>query len=218
MDFEHGNIKPDNFKEDWDGQLNVFSWMAYISAIPHSIFLITTLKENGTPNASLQGWSSFSGEGNDYFALMSGVLKHSHTYKNILREKEFCINFLSPQYLDNYKKSISENSLEINEITNSGFTQEQSITVSSPRIKESFLKLECSLEWTKDLIENGTNSTVCGKVKHISVSEEFSTKNVKERYDNDSFTFHLMAMKNPFTGERIKGGVGKIELVKETEL
>ncbi len=218
MSFEHGSAKPENFKVDWEGQFSVLPWMAYISAIPHVIFMITTLKEDGTPNAALQGWSSFSGEGDNYFALISGVLKHSHTYTNIIRDEEFCINFLSPRYLENYKRSISENSEEIDEIVNSGFTHEKSKTISVPRIKESFLKLECSLVWVKELVPDGINSTICGRVNHISAAEDFSTKSVSERYDHDSFTFHLMAMKDPFTGKRIKGGIGRVELVEETEL
>ncbi|MBN1409475.1 MAG: flavin reductase [Spirochaetales bacterium] len=218
MNYEHGSIKPENFKEDWDGQFKILPWMAYVSAIPHVIYLITTLKADGTPNAGLQGWSSFSGEGDNFFALISGILKRSHTYGNIVRDGEFCINFLPPGYLENFKKSISENSGEINEIVNSGFTQENSKTISVPRIKESFLKLECSLEWTKDLVPNGINAIVCGRVNHISAAEDFCRKNVSERYDLNCFTFHLMAMKNPFTGQRIRGGIGRVELVEETEL
>lgn len=218
MNFEHDIIKPENFMEDWEGQFDVLPWMAYITSIPHVIYVITTLKEDGIPNACLQGWSSFSGEGDNYFALISGVLKHGHTYKNILRDKEFCINFLSPKYLNNLKRTISDNSDKIDEITNSGLTQENSKTISAPRIKESFLKLECSFEWSKDLVSDGINTTVCGKVKHVSVDENFTMKNASERYDDNSFLFHLMAMKNPLTGERIKGGIGKVELLKETEL
>lgn len=218
MNYEHGSSKPENFREDWDGQFEFLPWMAYISSIPHVIYVITTLKADGTPNAGLQGWSSFSGEGNNFFALISGMLKHSHTFGNILRDKEFCINFLSPKYLENMKKTISENSLEVNEILNSGFSQEESKTISAPRIKESFLKLECSLEWTKELVPNGKNVTVCGKVNHISANEDFAIKTAFERYDKNSFSFHLMAMKNPGTGERIKGGIGRVELLEETDL
>ena len=116
MNFEHGSLKPENFKEDWEGQFNILPWMAYISAIPHVIYLITTLKENGLPNVALQGWSSFSGEGDNFFVIISGLLKRSHTLKNIIRDEEFCINFLPPQYLDNFRKTIHENSEETNEI------------------------------------------------------------------------------------------------------
>lgn len=218
MIFEHGTSIPSNFKEDWDGQFNILPWMAYITSIPHVIFIVTTLKKDGTPNASLQGWSSFTGEGNNYFTIISQMLKSSHTYKNIIRDKEFCINFLPPKYLDKFRVSINENSDEINEITNSGFTEEDSISISVPRIKESFLKLECSLQWTKDLFPDSINATICASVKHVSADEKFSTKSASERFDKDCFTFHLMAMKNSINGERIRGGIGRVELLEETEL
>lgn len=82
MNFEHGILKPNNFKEDWEGQFNVLPWMAYITSIPHVIYIITTLKEDGTPNAGLQGWSSFTGEGNNYYAIISfkGIDKVSLLY------------------------------------------------------------------------------------------------------------------------------------------
>lgn len=218
MNFEHDQKKPDNFHEDWKGQFNIIPWMAYISAIPHVIYIVTTLKEDGTPNAALEGWSSFTGEGENFFVIMSGLIKTSHTYQNIKRDKEFCINFLSADYLDNFKKSISENSDDIDEIKNSGFSPEQSLSINVPRIQESFLKLECEFEWEKELIPNSTNMTLCGRVKHISAERDFVIKKVTEKYERNSFVFHLMAMKNPYTGERIRGGIGKIKLLKETEL
>ena len=218
MNFEHNQKKPESFHEDWEGQFDVLPWMAYVSAIPHAIYIVTTLKEDGIPNAALEGWSSFTGEGDNFFVIMSGIMKTSHTYRNIRRDKEFCVNFLSADYLDNFKKSISENSDDIDEIKNSGFSSEKSLSIKVPRIKESFLKLECSFEWEKELIPNSTNITICGRVKHISVDQEFASSKVTERYSRNSFVFHLMAMKDSYTGERIIGGIGEIKVLKETEL
>jgi flavin reductase (DIM6/NTAB) family NADH-FMN oxidoreductase RutF len=58
--------------------------MAYLTAIPHVIFLVTTLKENGKPNAALHGWASFTGESDTYMVIMP-VMKHTHTYHNMQR-------------------------------------------------------------------------------------------------------------------------------------
>ncbi|MCD4670113.1 MAG: flavin reductase [Actinomycetia bacterium] len=218
MNFEHNEKLPEYFHEDWDGQFRVLPWMAYITAIPHAIFMVTTLKEDGTPNAALEGWSSFTGEGENFFIIMSGIIKNSHTYQNIKRDREFCVNFLSADYIDNFKKSISENKNDIDEIKNSGFSSEKSLSIKAPRIKESFLRLECGFEWEKELLPNSTNITICGRVKHISVDKEFAISDVLKRYSRDSFVFHLMAMKDPYTGERICGGIGEIKVVKETEL
>ena len=55
--------------------------------------MVTTLKENGLANAAFQSWSSFTREGDGYYVIMSGIMKHTHTYANIKRDKEFCVNF-----------------------------------------------------------------------------------------------------------------------------
>ena len=217
MTFEHGYTRPDTIHEDWENQFKIFSWIAYLTAIPHVIFLVTTLKENGQPNAALHGWASFTGEGDNYYVIMP-VMKHTHTYRNIQRDGEFCINFLSAAYVDMCKETIRHNTIETDEIAAAGLTREGSATRRVPRIEESFLKLECTLQWEKALCPDSTNITVCGKVAHLSVDERFVTSPVTQRYGQDSFVFHLMAMKNPYTGERLRGGIGRIELTREMEL
>lgn len=215
--FEHGNRRPDNFVEDWEGQFDIIPWMAYLSSIPHVIFMVTTMKENGLPNAALHGWASFTGEGDNYYIIMP-VMKHTHTYENIKRDKVLCVNFLSAEHVLKCKQSIKNNCIDIDEIKNAGFTPVMSKAINVPSIEESFLKLECELEWEKELYPNSLNITICIKVKHISANEHFVRLPVRERYGEESFMFHLMAMKNPYTGERIKGGIGRIEVIKEMEL
>ncbi|QUI24193.1 flavin reductase [Vallitalea pronyensis] len=217
MNYEHNKNKPDIITEDWPNQYTILPWMSYLTSIPHVIFMVTTLKENGLSNAALHGWASFSGEGNNYYIIMP-VMKHSHTYQNIKRDNEFCVNFLSSNYVDLCKETIAKNAHDIDELTSVGFTPEKSKVIKAPRIKESFLKLECTYEWEKELCPNSINVTVCAKVNHISANESFVTSAISNRYGHDSFMFHLMAMKNPYTGERIKGGIGRIELTREMEL
>jgi flavin reductase (DIM6/NTAB) family NADH-FMN oxidoreductase RutF len=218
MGFEHDSSQPANLAEDWEGQYSIFSWMACVSAIPHVIYVVTTLKENGLPNAALEGWSCFSGEGDHYYVVMTTLMTHTHTYRNILRTGEFCVNFLSPDYVDGCKESISNNGDDTDEIVASGFTPEPSHAIAPPRIQESFLKLECQYEWEKELHPNSRCRMLCGKVRHISVSDDFAHSSVADRYGRDSFMVHLMAMRDPYTGERLRGGVGHIELTREMEL
>ena len=210
MNFEHDNTKPDYFKENWEGKWKVFSWLEFVCAIPHALFMVTTLKENGLPNAAFQSWSSFTGEGNNYFVIMSGIMKHTHTYANIKQNKEFCVNFLSKGYLENCWRSIKEHNFEADEISAAGFTAEQSKSIKVPRIRESFLKIECEYEWEKELIKNSHNITICGKAKHVSVNETFAKAITKDKYGEESFMFNLHNPMNPFTGDYYGGGVGTI--------
>ena len=217
MSFEHDNSKPECI-QGWEGQYSIFSWLADVTAIPHAIFMVTTLKENGLPNAALQGWSCFAGEGDHYYVIMTTLMTHKHTYRNIKRTGEFCINFLPASYVDQCKQTIALNDDDTDEIAASGFTPEKSHAIAAPRIQESFLKLECQYEWEKELQPNSRCRVVCGKVRHISASDEFVRSPVTERYGKDSFMFHLMAMKDPYTGENLSGGIGHIELTREMEL
>jgi len=152
MKIELGIQKPSNLIEKWPGQYNIFSWMEYVTTIPQPLFLVTTYKENGMPNACFQAWSTYTGEGNNYFVVFS-ILKSHHTYHNILRNKEFCINFPEAKYLDNCYMTIKNNDDDVDEITASGFTLEQAKIVNAPRIKECFLNFECTFEWEKPLFD-----------------------------------------------------------------
>ena len=141
---------------------------------------------------------------------MSSLMKHTHTYKNIKRDKEFCINFLNQNFTENCWKSIKEHKYDNNEITSAGFTAEDAISIKAPRIKESFLKMECEYQWEKELIPNSHNITICGKVKHICVNESFAKAITKDKYGKESFMFNLHNPINPFNGEHLGGGVGTI--------
>jgi flavin reductase (DIM6/NTAB) family NADH-FMN oxidoreductase RutF len=209
--YEHGNDKPQYVLENWEGKWKVFSWLEFACAIPHVLFMVTTLKENGLPNAAFQSWSSFTGEGEDYFVIMSGVMKHTHTYDNIMRNKEFCVNFVADKYLENCWNSIHHHDVGADEISAAGFTAESSKSIGAPRISEGFLKMECSYEWDRELVKNGHNSTICGRVKHVSIASELAKAATKDKYGKDSFMVHLHNPMNPFTGEHLGGGIGTIQ-------
>jgi len=215
MNYEHNNTKPDYFKEDWEGKWKVFSWLEFVCAIPHVLYMVTTIKENGLPNAAFQSWSSFTGEGDSFFVIMSGLMKHTHTYKNIKRDQEFCVNFITEQYLKNCWRSVEEHDYNNDEIAAAGFTTEASRSIKAPGIKESFLRLECTYEWEKELVQNSHNITICGKAAHVSVDEVFAKAMTDKKYGEESFMFNLHAPMNPFTGEFSNSGVGIMKYLRE---
>lgn len=47
-----------------------FSWMDFVTAIPSPLFLVTSYKSNGKPNACLQSWACFNGSAHDYIAIL----------------------------------------------------------------------------------------------------------------------------------------------------
>ena len=197
MKYEFGTERPEQLKEYWPGQYELFSHYEYLSGVPHALFLITTRKENGMANACYHTWSAFSGDGGGFFVVLTGLMQHTHTYKNILREKEFCVNFLSPAYDAQCKKTIVDNGDEVDEIVSSGLTTEAARIVAMPRVKEAFLTFECLLESVSDLSGKGVSAMIVGRVVNAAVDENH--KDIASWCKN--FTYYIHAPKDPATGE-----------------
>lgn len=197
MKYEVGSKKPDNLKEYWPGQYDFFSHFEYVSGIPHALFLITTRKENGKTNACYHSWSAFSGDSGGFFAVLTGLMQHTHTYKNILREKEFCVNFMHRDYDAHCRATIDKNGEDADEIELAGLTAEPAIEVKAPRIKEAYLTFECKLESTADLSGKGISAMVVGRVLHGAIDENHKDIPAVER----NFTYYIHAPKNLATGE-----------------
>jgi len=200
MKIEIGEKRPENFKEYWPGQYEIFHRFEYACGIPSVLFAITTRKENGKPNVNFSGWSSFSGDGKGFYAVMPGMLHHTHTYKNILRTGEFVINFINKNYYDACIATINENSDDIDEIAAGGFTEEKAETVDCPRLKEAFLSLECRLEKDVALCEDDKSSVLIGRVVHIAADESYAN-GLDEKYGDNGFMLYIHAPKNLKTGE-----------------
>jgi flavin reductase (DIM6/NTAB) family NADH-FMN oxidoreductase RutF len=188
MKIELPDKLPENFKENWPGQYNVFSHYETLLGIPHTLFVITTLKENGLPNASYCGWSSFSGDGGGFYAIVP-IMSHTHTVKNILRDKQFVINFISYEHDPKCWETIKNNSEDADELAVAGFHVEKSTVVNAPRISEAFMSLECTLHSEQDLSGIGVTSLVIGRVCHAAVEEGFL--NGVDKYGKDGFMLYL---------------------------
>lgn len=200
MKIEVGGKVPAHFKEHWPGQYDVFSHYEYACGIPHALFAVTTLKENGKPNINFHAWSCFQGDGAGFFAILAGIYTHTHTYKNIMRTGEFCVNFLSKQYFDALMKTISENNDDTHEFAAAGLTAEQAETISPPRIAESFLSLECALHSITDISGAGKTALIIGKVKHIAAADEYA-RGKDKKYGADGFMFNIHGPINLSTGQ-----------------
>ena len=216
MFFEYGQQRPEHFKEDWEGQFSIIPWMSYLTSIPHPVYMVTTLNPDGKANAGLLGWSAFNGAGDDYCVLMP-TYRGGHTHRNIQRDGEFCINFVTEDYVQQIKKSIAINQEGVDEIEGSGFSKEPSHVIKAPRIKESYLRLECKLEWERDLYEGSNLVVVCAKAVHISVDSDYATRQMDDRYE-DSILLHMMPMIDPRNGERIQGGIGRAKPTQKINL
>jgi len=187
MKVEINNKIPTHFSEYWPAYYDIFSHYEETLGIPHALFLITTLKENGKPNICFGGWGSFWGDKGGFFALIP-VMQKSHTYANILRDKEFCVNFINYSYRENCWNTIKNNDEELDEMTVGGFIEEKPSVVSVPRIAQAFMSLECTLESEQDISKAGVNSLIIGKVVHASVDIDYIDG--LKKFDKDGFMFY----------------------------
>ena len=213
MKIEIGNTKPDNFIDRWPGEFRIFSHFEMALGIPHSLFLITTLKENGKSNACFQSWSSFSGDSGGYFAI-TPIVQTTHTYRNILRTKEFCINFINARYFDACYKTIINNSDDTDEIAAGGFTAEQARCISVPRIQEAFLSIECTFHSNIDLSGKGITSLIIGKVLSAAIDDDYLNGSEK-KYGKDGFMYYLYDLHDFTFGDQGERKVASLNILRK---
>jgi flavin reductase (DIM6/NTAB) family NADH-FMN oxidoreductase RutF len=212
MKIEIGDTKPDNFIDRWPGEFRIFSHFEMALGIPHSLFLITTLKENGKSNACFQSWSSFSGDSGGYFAI-TPIVQTTHTYQNILRTKEFCINFINARYFDACYKTIINNSDDTDEIAAGGFTAEPARCISAPRIQEAFLSLECTFHSNIDLSGRGITSLIIGKILSAAIDDDYLNGSEK-KYGKDGFMYYLYELQDFTFGDQGERKVASLNILR----
>ena len=208
------NTQPACFKEVWPGQFKLISWIERVAAIPQAMSVITTWKEERIPNACLQAWTTYTGDAGGYYVILS-ILNNNHTYKNILRDKGFVVNFTDIDVFPTCYKTIENNSNETDEITGVGLTVEPSKVVDAPRIKECFLNLECRLGWHRPLHDSSIWHVFAGEVVHVAIDSSYSQSGVNRRYGSGGFVFNIPNPTDPTTGEQDGSMVGRIEPVQK---
>jgi flavin reductase (DIM6/NTAB) family NADH-FMN oxidoreductase RutF len=211
---EIGVAQPEYLIEDWPGKYEVFSWLEYVVTVPNPIFLVTTRKANGAPNANLHSWGLLTGERGNYSSLLA-LLDHTHTYANILREEEWCVNFPSFEHYPQCFETIYCNGPENDEITEAGFTLEPAKTVQAPRIVECFVNLECRLEWHRPLYEGSQWHLLIGRVSHAAMDESAMAIDPAERMRAIGLMYNVRGTVNPLDGRQYgPNTLGLLEVAK----
>ena len=214
MKREISTKQPEYLTEDWPGKYDIFSWLEYIVTIPNPIFIITSRKENGEANANLHSWGLLVGEKENYSSLLA-LLDNTHTYTNILREGEWGVCFPSFQHYHQCFETIRVNAPGNDEISEAGFTIEQSQTVKAPRIAECPINLECKLEWHHPLYENSQWHLFAGRVTHLAVDESVMVPDPIERMRRMGLMYNIRSTVHPITGEQY--GPNTLGLINRVE-
>ena len=170
---------PENMKEleTWG-----FNWLEFVTSIPSPMFLVTTYKSNGKPNACMQSWSSFTtaDHAKHFCVILSSVNKNGHLYKTLMETKVAVINFLSADIFEKAMATIKNNQWEADEITESGLSAVPAVKVNAPMVDESFMNLECKLLWEKEIIPGDAHVAVCLDVVNVHASESYLENRTKE--------------------------------------
>jgi len=200
MKHEIGIVQPSYLVEDWPNKFQVFSWLEYVVTVPNPIFLVTTRKANGAANANLHSWGLLVGERDHYSSLLA-LLDGTHTYANILREGEWCVNFPSVKYHPQCSETIQCNGPDNDEILDAGLTAEAAQTVRAPRIAECAINLECKLAWHRPLYEDSEWHLFLGQVLHVAVDEAAMAIDPDRRMEALGLMYNVRGTINPLNGE-----------------
>jgi flavin reductase (DIM6/NTAB) family NADH-FMN oxidoreductase RutF len=212
--------QPEGLIEEWPGKYDAFSWLEYVVTVSDPIFIVTTRKTNGAHNASLQSWGMLIGEKGNYSSLM-GILDHSHTAINILREGEWCIGFPSFQHYPQCFENIHCNGPDSDEIADAGLTAEPAKTVRAPRIVECPVTLECRLEWHRPLYDRSRWHIFAGRVLHLAMDEAVMVTDPVERMRAIGLMYNVRGTVDPLNreqyGPNTLGLLSKVEKVFPAE-
>jgi flavin reductase (DIM6/NTAB) family NADH-FMN oxidoreductase RutF len=200
MKHEIGIDQPPYLIEDWPNKYRVFSWLEYVVTVPNPIFLVTTRKANGAANANLHSWGLLIGERDHYSSLLA-LLEPTHTYANILREGEWCLNYPSVERYPQCFETIHCNGPDNDEIVDAGLTIEPARVVQAPRIAECAIVLECKLAWHRPLYEDSQWHLFVGRVLHIAMDEAAMAVEPEQRVANLGLMYNVRGTVNPLNGD-----------------
>ena len=147
------------------------------SIIPRPIAVISTRNINGTNN--LAPFSFFTAiSASPMIIAFCPMIRTStgefkDTVKNILREKEFVVNFCTEGNYEKVNLCSTELPYGEDEFSFSGLTPIDAVTVQAKRLKESPVQFECVF---RDMLcygtEPGSGSLITGEVKLVHVDEK----------------------------------------------
>jgi len=96
-----------------------------------------------------------------------------HTLENVLEVPEVCINVVNYAMVQQTSLASTEYGKNVNEFIKAGFTQEASIGIKPPRVKESPVQLECKVNQVIALgTEGGAGNLVICEVMLFHINNE----------------------------------------------
>ncbi len=155
--------------------INLDLWYRILA--PRPVVLISTVNTVGISNAAPFSFVMPCSVKPPLVGFSSGP-KH-HTVKNIIKTGDFVVNIPGREILAKLWKCAEDLPAGVSEIKKAGLTEEKSVKVKSPGIRECFARLECKLH---DRFRTGDHITVVGRVVRAYVEDNyFKNKEFKVR-------------------------------------
>jgi flavin reductase (DIM6/NTAB) family NADH-FMN oxidoreductase RutF len=110
----------------------LIGWFHSNISIPYLQYIITTVDENGIPNAQPNVWGLPFGDKFGQFFVFYDWASH-HTIQNVISTKEFVMNVPSENQVPQAMKTVEGYPRGIDEIAASGLTAIPSTVVNVPR-------------------------------------------------------------------------------------
>ena len=134
---------------------------------PRPIAFASTVDKEG--NVNLSPFSFFNVFGTNPPTLIFSPNRRvrdgsqKHTLENVLEHDEVVINMVSYDMVDQMSLASCEYERGVNEFDKAGFTQEASVMVKPPRVKESKASFECKVKQVVQMSEEGgsPNLVIC---------------------------------------------------------
>ncbi|MGV3465899.1 MAG: flavin reductase family protein [Heyndrickxia sp.] len=150
------------------------------SIIPRPIAFVTSITENGTVNGAPFSYFNIVSSNPPMISLSiqrSGG-KQKDTARNIMESKEFVVHIVDEQNVEKVNQTAATLPPNISEIEIAGLTLVDSKKIKVPGVKESKVRMECTLEYSLELGENGTVGCdlLIGKIVQFHIDEEIYEK------------------------------------------
>ncbi|MDQ0269630.1 flavin reductase family protein [Cytobacillus purgationiresistens] len=147
------------------------------SILPRPIAFVTTVDRNGIVNAA--PFSFFTAISADPMLICFSPMRKGtdgskkDTLANIETTKEFVINIVSEDFVDQMNICAADYPSNMDELEAAGLTKAESSIVNPPRVKESKVHFECLLQEVLHFGDKaGAGSLVIGKVVHVHIAED----------------------------------------------
>ncbi|MEI2665229.1 flavin reductase family protein [Rossellomorea sp. LJF3] len=147
------------------------------SILPRPIAFVSSIDEKG--NANLAPYSFFTAISAEPMLVCFSPMRRGKdgskkdTLRNIETTKEFVINIVSEEFVEEMNNCAIEFESGVDEFEQVGLTKKESITVKPPGVTESKVQLECVLHEVLHFGNHpGAGSLVIGKVECVRINDE----------------------------------------------